>query len=78
MPVWLAISLAVVGLGLVLMVVFGVHAYSRFRRMNRFGARFGSRMTILAEQAGALGERVDELSEQVDEQNRRTAAVSRR
>src|SRR3954470_20616018 len=76
--VWLAIALAGVGVGLVLMIVFGVHAYSRFRRMNRFGARFGQRMTTLAEQAGALGERVDTLSEQVDEQTRRTVAISKR
>ncbi len=75
---WLAIDLAVIGLGLVLLIVFGVHAYGRFRRMNRFGARFGSRMTTLAEQAGALGERMDTLSEQVEEQNRRTAAMTKR
>jgi hypothetical protein len=78
MLVWLAICLGIVALGLVLMIVFGVHAYSRFRRMNRFGSRFGSRMTALAEQAGALGDRVDELTEQVDEQTQRTAAVARR
>ena len=75
---WLVITLAVVALGLVLMLVFGVHAYSRFRRMNRFGTRFGQRMSTLSEQAGALGERVDTLSEQVDEQTRRTVAISKR
>lgn len=75
---WLAIALAVVALGLVLLTVFGLHAYGRFRRMNRFGTRFGQRMTTLAEQAGVLGKRVDDLSEQVDEQTRRTAAVAQR
>ena len=59
---WLILDLALVALGLVLVVVFGVHAFSRFRRMNRFGRRAGDRVSRLAEDAGKLGERVDELA----------------
>jgi hypothetical protein len=63
---WLAIDLALAALGLVLVVVFGLFAYGRFRRMNRFGARASGRVSVLAEQAGRLGERVDALSERAD------------
>lgn len=60
---WLAVSLAVVALALVLVVVFGVHAWSRFRRMKNFGVRAGERVSRLADDAGALADRVDDLSE---------------
>jgi hypothetical protein len=62
--VWLAVDLGVVLLAIVLVVVFGVHSYSRFRRMNRFGRRAGERVSGLAERAGALGERIDSLAEE--------------
>lgn len=59
----LALVLGIVAFGLVVMIVFGVHAYSRFRRMNNFGRRAGERLSGLADQAGALSERVDDLTE---------------
>jgi hypothetical protein len=61
--VWLLICLAVVALGLVLMVVFGVHAYSRFRRMGRFGTRASGRLSTLADQASSLADRMDDVQE---------------
>jgi hypothetical protein len=61
--VWLTLDLALVGLALVAMVVFGVHAYSRFRRMNRFGSRAAGRLSGLADDAGRLGDRLDGLEE---------------
>lgn len=60
---WLLICLSVVALGLVLMVVFGVHAYGRFRRMNRFGSRAGVRLSTLADQASALADRLEDVQE---------------
>jgi hypothetical protein len=60
---WLIVDLALVALGLVLVALLGLHAYGRFRRMNRFGSRAGRRLATLAEEAGRLGERVDVLAE---------------
>jgi hypothetical protein len=62
----LVVDLALIGLALVLVVVFGVHAYTRFRRMSRFGSRAGGRLSALADSAGQLGERVDGLDERAE------------
>jgi hypothetical protein len=59
----LAICLSVVALGLVLMVLFGVHAYARFRRMGRFGSRASGRLSTLADQAGSLADRMDDVQQ---------------
>lgn len=69
---WLAIDLGVLLLAVVLVVVFAVHAYSRFRRMNRFGRRAGERVSGLAEQAGQLAERIDGLAEESAATDRRS------
>jgi hypothetical protein len=74
----LVVDLALIGLALVLMVVFGVHAYGRFRRMSRFGSRAGGRLSELADQAGQLGERVDGLDERAEALAERTQTVAAR
>ncbi|MDQ1630661.1 MAG: hypothetical protein QOC80_633 [Frankiaceae bacterium] len=71
---WLAICLSVVAFGLVLMVVFGFHAYGRFRRMNRFGSRAGGRLSTLADQASALADRMDDLQERSEALSETAAA----
>jgi hypothetical protein len=77
--VWLVLVLAVVALGLVLVVVFGVHAWSRFRRMKNFGVRAADRVSALADDAAALGDRVDTLAERSEALAVRSeAATSRR
>jgi hypothetical protein len=76
--VWLAVPLAVVVLGVVLLVVFGVHAWSRFRRMKNFGFRAADRVSSLADDAAALGERVDTLAERSDALAVRAEAAANR
>ena len=73
--VWLVVDLALLGLALVLVVVFGVHAFSRFRRMNRFGRRAGGRLSELADKAGQLGERLDGLEERAESLAERSQSV---
>jgi hypothetical protein len=72
--VWLAISLSVVAFGLVLVVLFGLHAFGRFRRMNRFGSRAGGRLSTLADQASALADRMDDLQERSEALSETAAA----
>ncbi len=60
---WLLICLAVVAVALVLVVVFCVHAYSRFRRMGRFGTRASGRLSALADQASSLADRMDDVQQ---------------
>lgn len=74
---WLAIALAVVALALVLLVVVAVHAWARFRRMNRFGRRAGERVSTLAGQAAQLGERIDGLAEQTESVDERTQLLTK-
>jgi hypothetical protein len=56
--VWLAISLSVVGLALVLLVLAGLSSWRRFRKMKRAGGRFSRRVGSLSEAAALLSERV--------------------
>jgi hypothetical protein len=56
--VWLAISLSVVGLGLVLLVLAGLSSWRRFGKMKRAGGRVSRRMGALGEAAALLSERV--------------------
>jgi hypothetical protein len=72
--VWLIVDLAVVAFGLLVVVLFGIHAFARFRRMNRFGSRAAGRVTALADEAGRLGDRIDTLAEQSES----TALAARR
>jgi hypothetical protein len=74
----LVVDLALIGLALVLIVVFGVHAFGRFRRMNRFGRRAGGRLSELADKAGQLGERVDGLDERAEALAERAQTVATR
>ncbi len=55
---WLAISLSMVGLGLVLLVLAALSAWRRFAKMKRTGGRFTRRVGSLSEAAALLGERV--------------------
>jgi hypothetical protein len=55
-----------VAVGLVLVVLLGLRAWSRFRRMNRFGRRALDRVSGLAADAGRLADRLDELSDRAD------------
>jgi hypothetical protein len=73
--VWLAIDLGVLVLAVVLVVVFGVHAYARFRRMNRFGRRGVERVSALADQAGRLGERIDGLADEAEATDQRSQVM---
>jgi hypothetical protein len=65
--VWLVLDLALAALGLVLILLLGLHAWSRFRRMTRFGRRAGERLSSLAADAGRLADRLDQLAEQADD-----------
>jgi uncharacterized iron-regulated membrane protein len=58
--VWLAITLGIVGLALVLLVITGLSAWRRFRKMRRAGGRFGRRVSSVAEAAALLAERLEQ------------------
>ena len=60
---WLAISLGIVGLGLVLLVIAGLSSWHRFKKMRRAGGRFGGRVGALSDAAALLGERLEQPSE---------------
>jgi hypothetical protein len=56
--VWLAISLSVVGLGLVLLVLAALSCWRRFGKLKRAGGRFSRRVGALSDAAALLSERV--------------------
>jgi hypothetical protein len=58
--VWLAITLGIVGLALVLLVIAGLSAWRRFQKMRRAGGRFGGRVSSVAEAAALLAERLEQ------------------
>jgi hypothetical protein len=58
--VWLAISLGIVGLGLVLLVITGLSAWRRLGKMRRAGGRFAGRVGALADAAALLSERLEQ------------------
>jgi hypothetical protein len=55
--VWLAISLSLVGLALVLLVIAALSSWRRFGKMKRAGGRFTRRVSSLSDAAALLGER---------------------
>ena len=57
---WLAISLCIVGLGLVLLVIAALSAWRRWKKMRRAGGRFAGRMGGLADAAALLSDRFDQ------------------
>lgn len=57
---WLAITLCIVGLGLVLLVIFAFSAWRRWKKMRRAGGRFAGRVGSLADAAALLSERLDQ------------------
>jgi hypothetical protein len=57
--VWLAITLGIVGLGLVLLVIAGLSAWRRFQKMRRAGGRLGGRVSAVADAAALLSERLE-------------------
>jgi hypothetical protein len=58
--VWLAITLGIVGLALVLLVIAGLSAWRRFQKMRRAGGRFGGRVSSLTDAAALLAERLEQ------------------
>jgi hypothetical protein len=56
--VWLAISLSIVGLGLVLLVLTALSSWRRFGKMKRAGGRFSRRVGSLSDAAALLSESV--------------------
>jgi hypothetical protein len=56
--VWLAISLSVVGLGLVLLALAALSSWRRFGKMKRAGERFSRRVGAVSQAAALLSERV--------------------
>jgi hypothetical protein len=58
--VWLAITLCIVGLGLVLLVIAALSARRRWKKMTRAGGRFGGRISSLADAAALLTDQLDQ------------------